>query len=56
MREFAHSYRWAVGDLVTWDNRQTMHRGRPLPPEKARDVRRTTIAGDAPMVAQAEAA
>jgi alpha-ketoglutarate-dependent 2,4-dichlorophenoxyacetate dioxygenase len=39
-----------------WDNRQTMHRGRPFPAEEARDVRRTTLAGDGPTVAQAAAA
>ena len=55
-REFVYSHKWAVGDLVMWDNRQTMHRGRPFPPEEARDVRRTTLAGDAPTVGQAEAA
>ena len=55
-RQFVYSHKWAVGDLVMWDNRQTMHRGRPFPPEEARDVRRTTLAGDAPTVAQAEAA
>ncbi|MBM3344388.1 MAG: TauD/TfdA family dioxygenase [Betaproteobacteria bacterium] len=53
-REFVYSHRWAVGDLVMWDNRQTMHRGRPFPAEQARDVRRTTIAGDAPTMAQAQ--
>src|SRR5262249_11860379 len=26
---FVHSHRWTVGDLVMWDNRCTMHRGRP---------------------------
>jgi len=55
-REFVYAHKWRVGDLVMWDNRQTMHRGRPFPPEEARDVRRTTLAGDAPTVAQAEAA
>src|ERR1700727_880115 len=52
-RKFVYSHKWAVGDLVMWDNRQTMHRGRPFPAEEARDVRRTTLAGDAPTVAQA---
>jgi alpha-ketoglutarate-dependent 2,4-dichlorophenoxyacetate dioxygenase len=55
-REFVYSHKWAVGDLVMWDNRQTMHRGRPFPAEEPRDVRRTTLAGDGPTVAQAEAA
>ncbi|MBV9826983.1 MAG: TauD/TfdA family dioxygenase [Alphaproteobacteria bacterium] len=51
-REFVYSHKWAVGDLVIWDNRQTMHRGRPFPAEEARDVRRTTIAGDGPTALQ----
>jgi len=55
-RQFVYSHQWAVGDLVMWDNRQTMHRGRPFPAHEARDVRRTTLAGDAPTVAQAAAA
>jgi len=37
-----------------WDNRATMHRGRPFPAQEARDVRRTTLMGDAPTVAQAD--
>ena len=55
-RQFVYSHQWAVGDLVMWDNRQTMHRGRPFPPEEARDVRRTTLAGDGPTTAQQQAA
>jgi alpha-ketoglutarate-dependent 2,4-dichlorophenoxyacetate dioxygenase len=55
-REFVYSHKWQVDDLVIWDNRQTMHRGRPYPASEARDVRRTTIAGDAPTVEQAVAA
>jgi alpha-ketoglutarate-dependent 2,4-dichlorophenoxyacetate dioxygenase len=55
-RRFVYSHQWAVGDLVMWDNRQTMHRGRPFPPEEARDVRRTTLAGDGPTAAQQQAA
>lgn len=51
-RQFVYSHRWRVGDLVMWDNRQTMHRARPFPPDEARDVRRTTLAGDRPTVAQ----
>ena len=52
-REFVYAHRWRVGDLVMWDNRQTMHRARPFPAEEPRDMRRTTLAGDAPTVAQA---
>jgi alpha-ketoglutarate-dependent 2,4-dichlorophenoxyacetate dioxygenase len=52
-REFVYVHRWRVGDLVMWDNRQTMHRARPFPPHEPRDVRRTTLAGDGPTAAQA---
>jgi alpha-ketoglutarate-dependent 2,4-dichlorophenoxyacetate dioxygenase len=52
-REFVHSHKWQVGDLVMWDNRQTMHRARPFPPDEPRDMRRTTLAGDGPTAMQA---
>ncbi|MEZ5856776.1 MAG: TauD/TfdA family dioxygenase [Hyphomicrobiaceae bacterium] len=29
-REFTFAHKWQVGDLVVWDNRQTMHRARPF--------------------------
>jgi alpha-ketoglutarate-dependent 2,4-dichlorophenoxyacetate dioxygenase len=46
-REFVYSHRWRVGDLVMWDNRQTMHRARRFDDRnEVRDVRRTTLAGD----------
>lgn len=51
-REFKYAHRWQVGDLVVWDNRVTMHRARPFPHNEPRDVRRTTLMGDAPTVAQ----
>ncbi len=51
-REFTYAHRWQVGDLVIWDNRCTMHRARPFPEHEPRDVRRTTLMGDAPTVAQ----
>jgi len=28
-RQFVHNHRWRANDLVIWDNRCTMHRGRP---------------------------
>jgi alpha-ketoglutarate-dependent 2,4-dichlorophenoxyacetate dioxygenase len=52
---FVYVHRWKVNDLVMWDNRQTMHRGRRYDEAQARDVRRTTVAGDAPTIAQAAA-
>jgi alpha-ketoglutarate-dependent 2,4-dichlorophenoxyacetate dioxygenase len=40
--EFVHSHKWRVGDLVIWDNRCTMHRGRPHDNSHPRDLRRAT--------------
>jgi alpha-ketoglutarate-dependent 2,4-dichlorophenoxyacetate dioxygenase len=40
--EFVYSHRWRVGDLVIWDNRCTMHRGRPHDDRYPRDLRRAT--------------
>ena len=54
-REFTYSHKWQVGDLVVWDNRATMHRARPFPHNEPRDVRRTTLIGDAPTVEQVAA-
>ena len=41
-RRFVYSHTWRVGDLVIWDNRWTMHRGRPHDESKPRDLRRAT--------------
>jgi alpha-ketoglutarate-dependent 2,4-dichlorophenoxyacetate dioxygenase len=54
-REFVYAHKWRIGDLVMWDNRQTMHRARPFPLNEPRDMRRTTLQGDGPTVAQAAA-
>jgi len=51
-RKFVYSHKWRVGDLVIWDNRRTMHRARPFPAHEPRDVRRTTLKGEGPTVAQ----
>jgi alpha-ketoglutarate-dependent 2,4-dichlorophenoxyacetate dioxygenase len=51
-REFVYTHKWRLGDLVMWDNRQTMHRARPFPADEPRDMRRTTLMGDGPTVAQ----
>jgi alpha-ketoglutarate-dependent 2,4-dichlorophenoxyacetate dioxygenase len=40
--KFVYSHQWHVGDLVIWDNRCTMHRGRPHDETKPRDLRRAT--------------
>lgn len=49
---FVYVHRWRPWDLVMWDNRQVMHRVRRYDESQPRDMRRTTVAGDAPTVAQ----
>ena len=51
--EFVYSHKWRQHDLVIWDNRQTMHRVTRFDETRPRDMRRTTVAGDATTVAQA---
>jgi alpha-ketoglutarate-dependent 2,4-dichlorophenoxyacetate dioxygenase len=41
-RAFVYSHSWRVGDLLIWDNRCTMHRGRPHDEARPRDLRRAT--------------
>ena len=50
--EFVYVHKWTVHDLVMWDNRQTMHRVRRYDQSQPRDMRRATVAGSAPTVAQ----
>jgi alpha-ketoglutarate-dependent 2,4-dichlorophenoxyacetate dioxygenase len=40
--QFVYRHEWRIGDLLIWDNRCTMHRGRPHDETKARDLRRAT--------------
>ncbi|MFZ1908145.1 MAG: TauD/TfdA family dioxygenase [Burkholderiales bacterium] len=41
--QFVYRHVWRVGDLVIWDNRATMHRGRPFDDAKERrELRRVT--------------
>jgi len=40
-RSYQHA--WRKGDVVMWDNRATLHRGRPWPAHEARYMVRTTI-------------
>jgi alpha-ketoglutarate-dependent 2,4-dichlorophenoxyacetate dioxygenase len=51
-REFIYAHEWRVGDLVIWDNRCTLHRGRPFDESHPRDLRRVTTA-DTPTAAMA---
>ena len=49
---FVYAHPWRPFDLVMWDNRCTMHRVRRFESTQVRDMRRTTVAGTAPTVAQ----
>ena len=52
-REFVYSHTWRVHDLVIWDNRCTLHRGRPYDDQRyTRDMRRMTLEDSAPTLAQ----
>jgi alpha-ketoglutarate-dependent 2,4-dichlorophenoxyacetate dioxygenase len=53
---FVYVHRWRRWNLVMWDNRQMMHRARRYDESQPRDMRRTTVAGDAPTVGQLPAA
>ena len=53
--QFVYVHKWRQYDLVIWDNRQVMHRVRRFDESEIRDMRRTTVAGDAPTVEQAAA-
>ena len=45
-REFVYRHSWQVHDLVIWDNRTTMHRGRSYESHiHPRDLRRVTVQG-----------
>lgn len=54
--KFVYVHKWRLHDLVIWDNRQTMHRVRRYDQSQPRDMRRTTVAGEAMTVEQAQAA
>jgi alpha-ketoglutarate-dependent taurine dioxygenase len=44
--ERVYRHEWAVGDLVIWDNRGVLHRATRYDANSARDMHRTTIAGN----------
>jgi alpha-ketoglutarate-dependent 2,4-dichlorophenoxyacetate dioxygenase len=54
--EMIYTHRWQVGDLLMWDNRCMLHRGRSWDEERYRRVmHRTTVAGDAATAPAGEA-
>ena len=42
-RQFVYAHQWQVGDLVIWDNRSALHRGRRFDIAERRELRRTTV-------------
>lgn len=53
-KEFVYSHGWRENDLVIWDNRCTMHRGRAYDDKQyKRDMRRLTLEDYAPTLEQA---
>ena len=49
--EFVYIHKWKKNDLIIWDNRQTMHRGRHFEDTKEyRDMRRTTVLGEEKLI------
>jgi alpha-ketoglutarate-dependent 2,4-dichlorophenoxyacetate dioxygenase len=52
-RQFVYAHRWRLHDLVMWDNRCTMHRGRPYDDLRwPRDMQRATVSDVAPTCEQ----
>ena len=48
---FCYLHKWQANDLVMWDNRCMLHRGRPWDTAQYRRVmHRTTVAGDGPAI------
>ena len=42
-RANVYAHKWQIGDLVIWDNRSTLHRGRRFDIGERRELRRTTV-------------
>ncbi len=50
-KQFVYEHRWETDDILMWDNRCTMHYVTPYDPTERRVMHRTTIAGDAEVMA-----
>ncbi|MCC7274057.1 MAG: TauD/TfdA family dioxygenase, partial [Alphaproteobacteria bacterium] len=51
--ELCHAHHWRAGDILVWDNRRMLHRATAYDAVRyKRLMQRTTVAGDAPTVAQ----
>lgn len=44
--EFVYTHAWAAGDVLIFDERATMHRGRPWPPEEERTLSSVCVSAD----------
>jgi len=55
-RQFVHTHRWRVGDLVMWDNRCLNHARTDFPSDERRLLRRNVIQGIRPKRARIEVA
>lgn len=46
--DFTYAHQWEVGDVLIWDQRAVLHRGRPWPYEQPRTLRSicTTVTAD----------
>ncbi len=42
-RQFVYRHVWRPGDLVMWDNRAVLHRGRRYDLSQRRELRRSTV-------------
>ncbi|HMK87408.1 MAG TPA: TauD/TfdA family dioxygenase [Steroidobacteraceae bacterium] len=45
---FTYCHKWALGDMVMWDNTGSMHRATPYPPDCGRLLHRTLLKGEEP--------
>ena len=51
-RKYVYTHHWKSGDVLIWDNRCTMHRGRWHDPAVVRDMHRTTVSDQQPTVVE----
>ena len=52
-RQFVYTHRWRLHDLVMWDNRCTVHRGKPYDDLRwPRDMQRATVSDVGPTCEQ----
>lgn len=48
--EHTYAHDWQAGDVVIWDNRSVLHRGRTYDPAQRRIMHRATVAGHGPLI------